>query len=302
MSNLRRAMEQFESEQMEIYRVRSSAAAKERILTATGINVFCAFAATLMLISSIYSFVLCRRQLHKLQTADCRMNAVIDSILDGMVTLDEKGAVYEMNPAARKMFGYREKEFFGDDFTQLIPRYFDREAEASLADCNWPHLAGCTGRTILALASTRGGATFPVEISLSETVVEAQRYYIAMIRDITEQKRFEEELAAEKNSLAVTLSSIGDGVITTDLRGTIVVCNAASENMTGWSASEAVGQPLKTVLKVSGETGRKKNGARVGYRNEAETILFTTPERSTLTSRDGTERIIEQVDLTDPRQ
>jgi Amt family ammonium transporter len=40
-----------------------------------------------------------------------------------------------------------------------------------------------------------------------------------MVRDITERKRFEEELAAEKNSLAVTLASIGDGVITTDSTG-----------------------------------------------------------------------------------
>ncbi len=296
MNNLRRAMEQFEAEQMEIYRVRSAAAARERILTATGINLFCAFAAALMLSSSIYSFVLCRRQLHKLQSADSRINAVIDSILDGMVTLDEKGTVYEMNPAARKMFGYRENEFFGDDFTRLLPRYFDREAEGSLLDCNWPHLAGCTGRTLLGLASTCGGATFPVEISLSETVVEQRKYYIAMVRDITEQKRFEEELAAEKKSLAVTLSSIGDGVITTDLKGHIVVYNAASENMTGCLASEAVGQPLKTVFRVSGETGRKKGTGRVGgYRNEAETILFSTPERATLTARDGTERIIEQV-------
>ncbi len=296
MSNIRRAMEPFESEQMEIYRVRSAAAAKERILTATGINVFCAFAAALMLISSIYSFVLCRRQLNKLQSTDTRMNAVIGSILDGMVTLDEKGAVCEMNPAARKMFGYRENEFFGDDFTQLVPRCFDRDAEASLAHCIWPHLAGCTGRTVLGLASTRGGATFPVEISLSETVVEQRKYYIAMVRDITEQKRFEEELAAEKKSLAVTLSSIGDGVITIDLKGQIMVCNAAGENMTGWSASEAIGKPIKTVLRVSGETGRKKGAGRVGgYRTEAETILFATPERATLTARDGTERIIEQV-------
>ena len=78
---------------------------------------------------------------------------------------------------------------------------------------------GRTGGTILALARTRGRATFPVEISLSETVVDrAASIYVAMIRDVTERKRFEEELAAEKKSLAVTLGSIGDGVITTDLQ------------------------------------------------------------------------------------
>ena len=53
------------NEQMAIYEVRSSAATRERILTATGIDLFCAFAAGLMLVSGSYSFVLCRRQLQK---------------------------------------------------------------------------------------------------------------------------------------------------------------------------------------------------------------------------------------------
>ena len=296
MNNVRRGMEQFEREQIDIYKVRSSAAARERILTATGIDLLCTFAAALMLVSSSYSFVLYRRQLQKLQSADTRIRSVIDNILDGMVTLDENGAVDAMNPAAKQMFGYRENEFFGDDFTQLIPHCLGRDADASVAACDWAHLVGCTGGTILALARTRGRATFPVEISLSETVVDDRKYYIAMIRDITEQKRFEEELAAEKESLAVTLSSIGEGVITTDLNGRIVVCNAAGETMTGWPAGEAVGRPLKAVFQISSEAGRKRNGLRkAGYRSEAEVILFTTPERSTLTSRDGTERIIEQV-------
>ncbi|HEY3663756.1 MAG TPA: PAS domain S-box protein [Chthoniobacterales bacterium] len=295
MNDLQRAMEQFEGEQMDIYRVRSGAAGKERILAATGINVFCAFAVALMLTSSIYSFVLCRRQLQKLQGADSRMNCVMDSILDGMITLDENGAIYAMNPAARKMFGYHASEFFGDDFTRLVPRCFDRETNAAPTECNWLHFATQTGRTILALAAKRGGTTFPVEISLSETVVEESKYYIAMVRNITEQKRFEEELAAEKKSLAVTLSSIDDGVITTDLKGRIVICNAACENMTGWPASEAAGQPLKNVFRITREIGRRKNGSPVnGYRSEAETILFTAADRSTLIARDGAERIIEQ--------
>ena len=296
MNNVRRAMEQFEKQQSDIYKVRSSAAARERILTATGIDLLCALAAALMLVSSSYSFVLYRRQLQKLQSADTRIRSVVDNILDGMITLDENGTVYTMNPAAKQMFGYRENEFFGDDFTQLIPHCLGRDADASVAACDWAHLVGCTGGTMLALARTRGRATFPVEISLSETVFDDRKYYIAMIRDITEQKRFEEELAAEKKSLAVTLSSIGEGVITTDLNGRIVVCNAAGEDMTGWPAGEAVGRPLKAVFQISSEAGWQRNGLRkAGYRSEAEMILFTTPERATLTSRDGTERIIEQV-------
>jgi PAS domain S-box-containing protein len=106
----------------------------------------------------------------------------------------------------------------------------------------------------------------------------------------------EEELAAEKKRLAVTLGSIGDGVITIDLSGRIVVCNAASETMTGWAAGEAVGRLVKDVFQVSVEAERKgKDLRKPRYRSDAERILFTTADRFVLTSRDGTERLIEQV-------
>ena len=55
--------------------------------------------------------------------------------------------------------------------------------------------------------------------------VDQQKLYVAMVRDVTERKRFEKEIAAEKESLAVTLRSIGDGVITTDVQGKIIMIN-----------------------------------------------------------------------------
>ncbi len=296
MNVVRRSMEQFEKKQMDIYQVRSAAAARARILSTFGIDLVCVIAAGLMIASSSYSFLLYRRQLKKLEIADARIRSVIDHVLDGMITIDEKGAVASMNPAAKRMFGYAANESFEDEFIQLVPKYFAGEIDDSPTTCDWAHLVLRTGGTVLALAQTRAGASFPVEISLSEMIVDQQKFYVAMIRDITERQRFEEELAAEKKSLAVTLASIGDGVITTDLAGRVVICNAAGATMTGWTASEAVGQPLKAVFDLSADGGKKrKRPGGTGYRSEAEGILLNTPEQSTLTSHQGVKRMIEQV-------
>jgi len=296
MNEVRRMMDKFEKEQTDRYKAESAAAAHERFLTTLGIDFFCLLAAGLIISSSFYSYRLCRRQLRKLARADTRMQSVIDQILDGMLTIDEKGAIYSMNPAAKRMFGYAEGEPFPADFTELLPECFLGAADSPVAS-EKSHLAERTGKTTLALARRQGGdSTFPVELSLSEMTAGEKRYHVAMVRDITERKLFEEELAAEKKSLAVTLGSIGDGVITTDLKGQIVVCNPAAASLTGWSEREAVGKPLKSVLNISAEAGtRKKGGAKTGFRNEAETILLTTPERATLKPRDGNERLIEQV-------
>ncbi len=295
MASVRHALDEFTKQQMEIYEIRTAAAAHQRVLTTTGIDFLCAVVAALMIGSGIYSFVICRRQFRKIESADIRMHAVIDNILDGMVTIDESGSICSMNPAARRLFGYSPNEFCGDQFAHLIPQCFDRDVEGGLRSCEWSELARRTGTITRALARTRGRATFPVEISLNEMVTDNQKFYVGMIRDVTERKRFEEELAAEKNSLAATLGSIGDGVITTDLDGNILMTNPACEKLTGWPDSEAVGCRLATVFSIVAEGPARRRPQLNGYRSIAEAILLATPERSTLTARDGTKRVIEQV-------
>jgi len=75
--------------------------------------------------------------------------------------------------------------------------------------------------------------------------------------DITEKKQAEAELSAEKEQLAVTLRSIGDGVITTDISGNIVLLNKVAEKLTGWSAKEAYGRPLAEVFRIIHEQTRE---------------------------------------------
>jgi PAS domain S-box-containing protein len=68
------------------------------------------------------------------------------------------------------------------------------------------------------------------------------------ISALTQARRAEQALTAEKERLAVTLGSIADGVIATDMEGTIVLINDAAESMTGWSHDAAVGRPLGEVF------------------------------------------------------
>ena len=64
-------------------------------------------------------------------------------------------------------------------------------------------------------------------------------------------------LRQQKELLAVTLASIGDGVIATDREGRITLLNAEAERLTGWSRTEACGQPLTTVFKIINEHTRQ---------------------------------------------
>ncbi|HEX2916286.1 MAG TPA: PAS domain S-box protein [Chloroflexia bacterium] len=76
-------------------------------------------------------------------------------------------------------------------------------------------------------------------------------------QEITALKEAEMDVAAEKERLDVTLRSIGDGIITTDMNGNITLLNRVAEELTGWPLNDAVGLPVDTVLRLISENSRQ---------------------------------------------
>ena len=95
-----------------------------------------------------------------------------------------------------------------------------------------------------------------LEERIKERTAELEEKNEQLSGEIRQRKEAEQTLATEKERLSVTLRSIGDGVITTDLEARIVFLNKVAEVLTGWSQHEAVGQPLETVFHIVDE----KNG------------------------------------------
>ncbi|MEY2503741.1 MAG: hypothetical protein QOG27_21, partial [Verrucomicrobiota bacterium] len=293
MTDLRELLKKFQTNEANLYESRSSVASRDRIIKTTGLALLCIFAVGLLVVSNSYSFVLVRRQLSKLEGVETRIRSIIENILDGMITVDAQGIICSMNPSAEKMFGCINNEMVGHKFTKLVPKSYGTQPEP--VTCAWDDLAKRTGSTTMAVGRTRRHATFPIEISLSEMIVDKQQLFVAMVRDVTERRRFEQEIAADKESLAVTLRSIEDGVITTDVQGKVIMINNAGENLTGWSSKEAIGQPLKSVYNIAIDLAAQARAQKTGSRNEAQSILLSMPENATLRSRKGTEHVIEQV-------
>ena len=116
------------------------------------------------------------------------LRAVVDNVAEGLITLDERGRIESFNPAAERIFGYTSAE--------IVERHFGRLL-AEDAGALRP-----SGRTREILGRRKDGATFPMELALSETRLGERSVRVAVFRDITERKRAEaerEELLAREH-------------------------------------------------------------------------------------------------------
>ncbi len=114
---------------------------------------------------------------------------------------------------------------------------------------------------------------------------------VEIVRDITQRKIAVDALATEKERLAVTLRSIGDGVITTDTDGKIVLINRVAEELTGWRQDEAIGKPFTEVFNIINEKSRLRCESPVDKVLASGTIIGID-NHTVLVSRNGKERII----------
>ncbi|MEJ2690208.1 MAG: response regulator [Deltaproteobacteria bacterium] len=110
-------------------------------------------------------------------------------------------------------------------------------------------------------------------------------------QDITQRKKMERALSAERERLAVTLRSIGDGVVTTDISGKIVLMNKVAEILTGWEQSEAIGRPIEEVMTIVDER-TKTAGVNPVSKVLQTGQLVGFPAHTALIAKDGSIRSI----------
>ncbi|MBP7460209.1 MAG: response regulator [Candidatus Delongbacteria bacterium] len=92
--------------------------------------------------------------------------------------------------------------------------------------------------------------SYPPDLGFTRQDLNVLTFLSSQIAMAIERKITAESLQTEKEQLAVTLRSIGDGVITTDTSGTIILFNKKAEEITGWNGSDAVGRSISEVFRI----------------------------------------------------
>ncbi|MBT6145361.1 MAG: PAS domain S-box protein, partial [Gemmatimonadetes bacterium] len=140
-----------------------------------------------------------RRELagtHSTEPSDgkVRYQSVVDNVIDGIITIDERGHIESFNPAAAKMFGYDSSEAIGKPVHILMPEPYASQHNDYLErylETGQRHVIGI-GREVR--GRRKDGHEFPMELSVGEFVEAGHRKFTGVVRDITDRKQLELQL------------------------------------------------------------------------------------------------------------
>lgn len=126
---------------------------------------------------------------------EARLRATVESALDGIVSIDGRGAVVGFNPAAEAIFGWKKDEILGRPMVDMIvPQQYRQAHREGFARYVQTREAHIMNQHIEITALRRGGSEFPIELALTAIRQNGEDIFTAYIRDITERKQMQDQV------------------------------------------------------------------------------------------------------------
>ena len=140
-----------------------------------------------------------KRAEESLRESEARTRTIVDSAIDGIITIDERGIIHSLNPAAETIFGYSEEELIGQNISMLAAEPYRSAHDRYLAN-------------YLTTGERKNGQHFPMDLAVSEIHLGDERMFVGVVRDITERKEMDrmkgEFIPTVSHELRTPLTSI----------------------------------------------------------------------------------------------
>ncbi len=151
----------------------------------------------------------------ELEERSARLHAILDTAVDGIVTIDEQGTIESVNPAMERIFGHRREDLVGKNVKVLMPAPYKDEHDDYLKNYLRTGIKKIIGIGREVLGLRKDGSVFPLEIAVSAVVLPSRRLFTAILRDISDRRAAEEQARLRLNELAHATRLLELGEMTT---------------------------------------------------------------------------------------
>jgi PAS domain S-box-containing protein len=172
-----------------------------------------------------------------------RLAAILETAVDGIITIDERGTIETVNPATLRIFGYEAHELIGQNVRVLMPEPYRGEHDAYLANYLRTGERKIIGIGRKVQGRRKDGSIFPLELAVSETRLGERCFFTGIVRDITARKAAEQALRESEERFRLLVGGMVDyATFMFDLEGRVVSWNSGAERIKGYTAEQILGK------------------------------------------------------------
>ena len=169
---------------------------------------------------------------------ESKLRAVFESMIDSVITINERGTVETLNRAAEEMFGYAAAEIVGQNIKRLMPSPYREAHDGYLAEYSRTGIRNILATSREVTARRKDGTTFPAQLSVSEAQADGRNVFTGVVRDVTEQKDAEESLRESEGSLRDLIDNAGVLIHSVTPEGRLVFANRKWRETLGYEQDE----------------------------------------------------------------
>lgn len=178
------------------------------------------------------------------------LQGILDTVVDGIVTIDELGLIRDFNPAAAEIFGYQPHEVVGKRVNMLMPEPHRGDHDGYLRHYLETGEGRMIGRRRETVGLRKDGTVFPIEIAVSEMKVDEHRHFTGIVRDVTEQKAAERALRESEERYALAARGANDGLWDWNLEDNSIYYSPRWKAMLGYGEDEIGTSPDEWVNRI----------------------------------------------------
>lgn len=196
-----------------------------------------------------------KEKMENLEENEQKLAAILNTIVDGVISIDDRGLIKAFNPAAAKIFNYIPEEVIGENIRILMPEPYKESHDRYISNYLSTGVARIIGIGREVIGIRKNGEKFPLYLSVGEVKLGEKRMFAGVVRDISHQKNTEinlkksiETLSENEKRLRAILETAAEGIITISAQGIIQSFNPSACKIFGYLEQEVIGRNINILM------------------------------------------------------